>query len=211
MKNKPKYYRQEFEGWLSCIYDPLIKFFSFGFENKIRNKLFQYTPENPKRIVDLCCGTGSLTILHKKHFPKAQIFGIDLSAKMLRKAKAKSKKTDISYQQKNIEKTGFSSNSIDLVTISFGIHEIPDTARENVFAEVYRILKPRGIFLIFDYKKLRKGYFLRKIYNLFIHKFEPYATGFIEKSGKELLQKFNFRNIEEHRQYKIFRIIKAQK
>jgi len=89
MTKVPQYYREEFKGWWANIYDPLIKILTFGFEQKIRESVFRYIPISPNKIVDFCCGTGSLTLLLHQHFPKAQISGIDLSEAMIKKAKKK--------------------------------------------------------------------------------------------------------------------------
>ena len=43
----------------------------------------------PRRVVDLGCGTGELTALLAHRFPKAEVVGIDSSAEMLEKARAR--------------------------------------------------------------------------------------------------------------------------
>ena len=73
---------------------------------------------------------------------------------------AKKKNKDIKFSFQNIEKTNFKSNSFDVVTISFGLHEIPLENRYNVIKEAYRLLKKNGKFIILDFHT-PKNIFLR--------------------------------------------------
>jgi trans-aconitate 2-methyltransferase len=52
--------------------------------------LLQRLPEElvPRRIVDLGCGTGEITLALKRRWPEAEVIGLDSSAEMLAKARA---------------------------------------------------------------------------------------------------------------------------
>lgn len=61
-------------------------------QNEIGNRLFErlsYLKINPRYILDLGCGTGHFSLLLKKHYPQAEIVGLDLSDAMLRQARKK--------------------------------------------------------------------------------------------------------------------------
>ena len=57
----------------------------------------------------------------------------------------------------NAESLPFEDNSFDIYTIAFGIRNC--THPEKVLKEAFRVLKPRGFFLIFC---LRKGFIIFK-------------------------------------------------
>lgn len=79
MKNSremPDYYRRVYERWYSWfahIYDPSVKvlfFFlngGFGGERGWRESIIEWiSPQPGEKILDICCGTGSLTIMLAK-------------------------------------------------------------------------------------------------------------------------------------------------
>src|SRR3546814_95413 len=61
-------------------------------QHEIGERLFErlhYLKINPRYVLDLGCGTGVFTALLKKHYPKAEIIGLDLAQAMLMQAKKK--------------------------------------------------------------------------------------------------------------------------
>ncbi len=102
------------------------------------------------KILDLCCGTGRHSIeLARRGF---SVTGIDLSDVLLRHAKKKSEGLDIEYYQGDMRSLPFASSSFDVVLnlfTSFG-YFVEDHENVQVLAEIARVLKPNGQFLI-DY------------------------------------------------------------
>ena len=101
-------------------------------------------------MLELCCGTGRLTIPLAKE--GVDITGLDISTSMLEKAKMKSteQKQNIDFNQGNI--TNFDlGRKFDLVFIPFNslqcIYSIEDV--EKVFSCVQKHMKDNGLF-IFD-------------------------------------------------------------
>lgn len=70
----------------SRIYDATRWSFLFG-RNTIVDRLAAHT--DPKRILEVGCGTGKNLALLAKRFPKAQITGVDVSSDMLSVARRK--------------------------------------------------------------------------------------------------------------------------
>jgi ubiquinone/menaquinone biosynthesis C-methylase UbiE len=56
----------------------------------------------------------------------------------------------VEWHRANAERMPFSSDSQDIVTSIFLLHELPATARLAVAGEVARVLKPGGIFVMID-------------------------------------------------------------
>lgn len=156
----PAYYQQNFHGvkngYLSpdaaVAYDPITQYVLPPNEDWVRKGLIERIRCQPRRILDLGCGTGSTTLLLKKAFPFAEVIGIDLSPYMLVVAadKAEQAKLDIQLKQANAEHTGFADASFDLVTASLLFHETPPVVACNILQEAFRLLKPGGEVLILD-------------------------------------------------------------
>jgi len=113
-------------------------------------------PDRPyRRIVDLGCGFGKSTWPLRKTFPDAEVIGIDLAAPCLELAleKANERGLAIRFRQADAEATGIESASVDLVTSTMFIHELPLDVLARVFAETARILAPGGIIRFLDFQR----------------------------------------------------------
>ncbi|MFQ6020594.1 MAG: class I SAM-dependent methyltransferase [Candidatus Aenigmatarchaeota archaeon] len=100
-----------------------------------------------KRILDIGCGGGQESIILAKK--GAIVTGIDFSKKQIEFAKklAKKEKVKVNFLIKNIERLDmFPKNSFDIVYSSYALQYIENLKR--VFKEVYKILKPKGIFIL---------------------------------------------------------------
>lgn len=99
-------------------------------------------------ILDLCCGMGRHTIsLAKRGY---QVVGLDLSGVLLEKAIEKSNGLAIPFIQADMRNLPLMNNSFDVVLnlfTSFGYFR-DDQDNERVLAEMARILRPEGRFLI---------------------------------------------------------------
>jgi ubiquinone/menaquinone biosynthesis C-methylase UbiE len=104
-----------------------------------------------ERILDVGCGFKSTFVL-KERWPEAEVYGIDLSAPLLKYAHklAARKGLAIHFSQQNAEHTDFPDAFFDVVYSTLLFHEVPDAAAWNIIRESYRILKPGGWFVIED-------------------------------------------------------------
>ena len=114
--------------------------------------------------LDLCCGTGDLAIRLAKR--GGSLVGMDLNRSMLRQAAARLAKRGenrISLSQADALKLPLGDDTVDLVTIGYGLRNLADL--EAGLREITRVLKPRGRLLILDFGKpanrvIRSVYFL---------------------------------------------------
>ena len=102
-------------------------------------------------LIDLGCGTGSTSIFASKHFKR--IYAVDISNVMINQAKRKTENENIG----NIEfiNSGFlnyrhKSGPVDLVITKAAFHHLPDFWKQIALLNINKMLKPGGIFYIFD-------------------------------------------------------------
>ncbi|PIA30442.1 hypothetical protein AQUCO_05500011v1 [Aquilegia coerulea] len=108
-----------------------------------------------KDILDIGCSVGVSTRFLASKFPSAKVTGLDLSPYFLAVAQFKEKETasrknPISWIHANGEDTGLPSNSFDLVSLAYVIHECPTRAIVGLVKEGFRLLRPGGILALTD-------------------------------------------------------------
>ncbi|ERK06927.1 SAM-dependent methyltransferase [Serratia fonticola AU-AP2C] len=97
-----------------------------------------------KKVVDLGCGYGWFCRSAREQ-GAAQVLGMDLSEKMLGKAKEMTKDPAIEYRQQDLEALQLPAASFDLVYSSLTLHYIEDLSK--LFATVYQALVSGGEFI----------------------------------------------------------------
>ena len=129
-------------------YDKMNDLISLGTQRLWRKKLFKKLQVKPGDFcLDLCCGTGDLTIaLAKQVGPSGNVVGLDFNEDMLRLAYDKvltaGAEKEIQLRQADAMNLPYEDSSFDIVTIGFGLRYVPDAYQ--VLREVYRVLKPGG-------------------------------------------------------------------
>ena len=137
---------------ISENYDRLNRVISFGIDVKWRKKVLQIvTRSNPKTILDIATGTGDLAILMAQtKAPK--IIGLDISAGMLevgrKKIQDKNLSNTIEMVLADSEEMPFEDSYFDAITVAFGVRNFENL--EKGLAEILRVLKPNGVFVILE-------------------------------------------------------------
>lgn len=170
-------YQQTYDQFISRFYDIGLKIGLTPFGEKIlRFSVFKVIApfiERGDRILDLCCGTGTLTILLAELFyDDCAVIGTDLSRGQIAQAQKKSTNPNLKFRVMNANKLDFRDENFDKVIISAALHEMDRQQRLNVLSEVHRVLKNNGYFLIFEHHEPSET-FHRILYNFYL--------GFIEK------------------------------
>ena len=137
---------------ISENYDGLNRVISFGIDIKWRKKVVSLVAKNkPKRILDIATGTGDLAINLTKT-GASEIIGLDISAGMLevgkKKITAKSLDNIINMVQGDSENLPFDNDHFDAITVAFGVRNFENL--EKGLSEIYRVLKPGGIFVVLE-------------------------------------------------------------
>jgi demethylmenaquinone methyltransferase/2-methoxy-6-polyprenyl-1,4-benzoquinol methylase len=137
---------------ISGNYDGLNRVISLGIDMKWRKKVVALVAEkNPETILDIATGTGDLVIMMSNTSAK-KIIGLDISAGMLevgkQKIEAKKLTEKIEMVLGDSESMPYPDNYFDAITVSFGIRNFETL--EKGLSEIYRVLKPNGIFVILE-------------------------------------------------------------
>ncbi len=179
MKNKDKTIAQMFSR-ISPWYDFLNHFLSLGTDIYWRKKLIRSIPTLNRPVVFLDLATGTMDVVREieKNFTDPKIIGLDLSYEMLSIGKKKTKIKNILPVCGNAKGLPISSNSIDIVTIAFGIRNI--VPRKETYEEVLRVLKPGGVFLILEFASTKK-IILFGLYNFYLSYLLPIIGNLISK------------------------------
>ena len=148
---KKKQVEQMFDT-ISDHYDGLNRVISLGSDVKWRKKMLDIVrAKKPKNLLDVATGTGDLAILMTDSGAE-KIIGIDISEGMLnvgrKKVQEKKLSDKIELLQADSENLPFEDNSFDAVTVAFGIRNFETL--EKGLAEIFRVLKPGGTFVILE-------------------------------------------------------------
>ena len=115
--------------WLTPFYDPVVRFTTR--EKVFKNALVEVAKiKAGHRVLDLACGTGTLTILLKHVQPKAAVIGFDGDPKILEIARTKAKKSgvQIEFDEGMSFELPYENESFDLIVSSLFFHHL---TREN--------------------------------------------------------------------------------
>jgi len=139
-------------------YDLMNDAMSFGIHRLWKSKLAKLAkPTANQTIVDLAGGTGDIAI--KLADTSHHVFVADPSMEMIKEGQIRHK---ISCIATTGEQLAFADNSVDTVTIAFGVRNM--THMKQGIDEIYRVLKPGGQMLCLEFSKPHK--WLKPFYDL---------------------------------------------
>jgi demethylmenaquinone methyltransferase/2-methoxy-6-polyprenyl-1,4-benzoquinol methylase len=129
------------------------------------------------RVLDLACGTGSLTRdLAKRVGPEGHVLGVDFSGEMLRAARSRPL-PNVEYRLGDAtDLEGVPSDSFDAATIAYGARNIPDL--DALFSEMARTLVPGGVAVCLEIAR-PTGAVSSRFYGLWFDRIVPKLGGLI--------------------------------
>jgi len=200
-QTKEKYIPALSFNFLTPFYDSAVKLTTR--EKLFKGKLAEQIEIIPNgRLLDLACGTATLTIALKQKFPQAEIHGLDGDAKILRIArdKASNNKAEIIFTEAFSTELPYPDNYFDAVVSSLFFHHLTPENKLKTLKETQRVLKPDGNLYIADWGK--SANLLMKIASLPIQWLDG-ATTKDSYQGKlpELMTEAGFSNIIETADY----------
>lgn len=154
-------------------YDFAVNLITFGQSWRLRKMTIDNALIKPgDSVLDVGCGTGDVTLPAKISAGKdGKVYGIDPAPEMIAVARSKAarKGLDIDFRIAVIELLPFPDASIDVVTSSLMVHHLPDELKLRGLAEIYRVLKPGGRLLVFDFMRPTKSILNHLMINLTMH------------------------------------------
>ncbi len=132
------------------LYDGISRLaaLSVGGEVRFRQLALQgLTIHSDSQVLDLCCGSGQTTEFLVK--TSQNVTGLDASPKSLQRARLNV--PEASYIEAFAEEMPFADNLFDVVHTSVALHEMQPQQLRKIINEVYRVLKPGGVFTLVDF------------------------------------------------------------
>lgn len=149
------------------------------------------------KILDIGCSIGQATTVLKDLYPEAEVWGLDVGLPLVRYGhmRAVERDKDVHFKQALAEDTGFANGEFDMVLSYILFHEVPVEKMIEILAETFRILRPGGVFSIFEFPndmgKVTPGYRFM-IDNDSRDNCEPYSPAFVASDFKGLLEEAGF-------------------
>lgn len=157
-------------------YDFLNSLLSFNQDKGWRKRAVEITGlTSGGRALDVCCGTGMLTIeLAKVCGSSGSITGLDFCENMLKQASVNIAQTDLGDRittiQGNAMQLPFDNDVFDCATIAFALRNVPDI--QQTINEMARVVKPRGTVVSLELAKPSFPLF-KQLYYLYFEQLLP--------------------------------------
>ena len=142
------------------------------------------------RVIDLCCGTGDLTLALERRANVAapaaairRVIGADFAEPMLVRASAKASRAHsrTKYLAADSLSLPFADSSFDLVTAAFGFRNLANYQRG--LEEIARVLKPGGEMGILEFS-VPRVWPMAPLYRLYFRQILPRIGGKISGSAE---------------------------
>jgi ubiquinone/menaquinone biosynthesis C-methylase UbiE len=139
---------------VAWLYDPVLEGLSFGRERRFREKTLAHMPLQPSdRVLDVGCGTGSLTLpIAQRLAPSGLAVGLDAAPRMIAIARRKATLTGLParFEVGVAEALPFPDASFDVAVNSMFAHHVDLELKRLAFAEMHRVLRPGGLLVTAD-------------------------------------------------------------
>lgn len=161
--------------WLTFIYDPVARLTTR--EKEFKSALIrQARISDGQRVLDLGCGTGTLTVAAKLSTANCEVTGLDGDPAILKQATTKAQRTGVSikFHEGLSFALPYAEASFDRVLSSLFFHHLTRENKLKTLAEAFRVLKPGGQLHIADWGK--PDNWLMQIGSFLVQKFDGVET-----------------------------------
>ena len=137
---------------LTPLYDPLLKWVMQ--EERFKRHLIEQAQMQPgQQVLDLGCGTGTLTLMIKQAHLNSEVTGLDGDPRVLEIARRKAARVGafITFDEGMAYQLPYPDDSFDRVLSSMVFHHLTTQDKERTLAEIYRVLKPNGELHLVDF------------------------------------------------------------
>jgi ubiquinone/menaquinone biosynthesis C-methylase UbiE len=105
-------------------------------------------------VLDVGCATGTLALAAAPRVGRSgTVHGVDPSPGLVARARAKARRgrrANVAFDVATAQELPFADRSFDVVLCTLVAHQLPHADRRTCFAQMHRVLKPRGRLLLVD-------------------------------------------------------------
>lgn len=192
----PDYYLQNFHyqtgGWFTDesaeLYDTQVEALFSGTADAMRravlaeiSRALRGRDQRGVHLMDVACGNGRFLEKVLEVWPRLNVTGLDLSPSYTEAARARlARWRQADVIQEMAEAMPAENESFDIAVSIYLFHELPPRVRPRVLSEIFRILKPGGLFILADSLQFSDRPPLDGLLEYFPHGFhEPYYKDYL--------------------------------
>ncbi len=162
-------------GDIARHYDLLNHLLSANLDRRWRRATAGELSDGPlDQVLDLCGGTGDLTLELARRTPAGSIVCCDFSHPMLARADSKFRRSANGNRCILLEADGlrlpFGNATFDAVTVAFGVRNFSDL--QTGLAEIHRVLRPQGRLVVLEFSR-PAGPILSRAYGFYLRRILP--------------------------------------
>lgn len=136
------------------------------------------------RVLDVGCGTGDLTRLMARHFPRARVVGVDFTRAMLaiaaERTRGRAVARTVGFGEGSVLKLPFRERAFDVASSAFVVRNVPRLA--DAFQELRRVLRPGGTLLTLEITEPMSPR-VRRAFHAYFDSVVPWLGSMVHSAG----------------------------
>jgi ubiquinone/menaquinone biosynthesis C-methylase UbiE len=150
MSDHPTYIPGLGRGFLTPLYDVMHRVTRLG---GLHDRMLDLADVRAgMRVLDVGCATGNLILALARRQSGLDLVGLDPDARALAQARRKSRRAGlpVDWRRGFAEELPYPDGSVDRIFSSLMLHHLERPAQDALLAEVRRVLRPDGLFVLAD-------------------------------------------------------------